>query len=115
MAGVAPLMIGATGLTMVRTLADGGTSAEGARIMAGGVIATGMLLGLESVQPSWARGLAGIAFVSAALVHGVRLSEALLGSIGNVASIPGGADEEPTYGEPGGPPGPPSNPNTNGE
>lgn len=72
----------ATGMTVVRTIADPENKAEGAgsqvsRIILGGVLATAALLAAEPAAPSLVQRFAALVFLTALLVHGVAFAEAL--------------------------------------
>lgn len=73
----------ATGITVVARFADpsveyvDGKLAGGSRIVIGGVLLTGVFLVAEQFIPQFTRPLAGVVFLTALLVHGVTLGQAI--------------------------------------
>lgn len=73
-----------TGMTLVRQIADpeteyvNGRLAGASRIIIGGVLVTGLFLVAEEFIPQFTKPLAGLVFITATLVHGVALGEALV-------------------------------------
>jgi uncharacterized membrane protein YphA (DoxX/SURF4 family) len=69
-----PMMI-ATAVTAVRVVARPDREARQlARVVIGGTLATGALLGLGIAAPAFAAGFAMLVMVTALLVHGVALA-----------------------------------------